>query len=286
MRYRISHSTHYTYSQPAILSHHILRLRPRCDGTQSLHKFAVAIDPVPMMQTVDLDESGNSCLGLWFHPVPTTALTILTEAEVETHRDNPFDYLILPWAMTLPVNGFTLLGASLDPYYRDPLGVAIAGNVVELAHSILQEVNGNISYFLTTLTQRIYDDCTYQVRPKGEPLPSGITWEKKVGTCRDFAMVFIDACRAVGLAARFVSGYQEGDPDHPASDLHGWAEVYVPGGGWRGFDPTLGLTVGDRHIPLATGAHPRQAAPVTGCLREGSIAQSTLTSTITVQTIS
>jgi transglutaminase-like putative cysteine protease len=151
-----------------------------------------------------------------------------------------------------------------------------------LAQHIFHEVHGNLSYFLTTLTQQIYDACAYGVRPQGDPLPAGVTWETKQGSCRDFTVLFMEACRAVGLAARFVSGYHEGDPDHPANDLHAWAEVYVPGGGWRGFDPTLGLAVSDRHIPLAAAAHPRQAAPVTGALREGTTARSTLTTHIEI----
>lgn len=283
MRYRISHTTHYTYSQPATLSHHLLRLRPRCDGAQSLQQFQVAIDPHPTLETVDLDEVGNPCLGVWFDNRPTSSLTITTHAEVETHRHNPFNYLAPPWGIALPVDYATLLAVTLAPYRQSPLGEAIAPNVVDLAQGILHEVNRNLSYFLTTLTQTIYDECTYALRPEGDPLPSGITWQQRQGSCRDFVMVFVDACRAVGLGARFVSGYQEGDPDHPASDLHAWGEVYIPGGGWRGFDPTLGLAVSDRHIALAAGAHPRQAAPVSGSLREGTTARSTLTSKISVE---
>ena len=93
--------------------------------------------------------------------------------------------------------------------------------------------------------------------------------------------MFVAVCRAVGLAARFVSGYQEGDleSDQP-NDLHAWAEVYIPGGGWRGFDPTLGLAVGDRHVAIAAAADPKQAAPVSGTLRSASQAKTLLESKI------
>lgn len=77
----------------------------------------------------------------------------------------------------------------------------------------------------------------------------------------------MDACRAVGLGARFVSGYQEGDPEQERRDLHAWAEVYLPGGGWRGYDPTHGLAVADRHVALAAGMRPALAAPITGTFR-------------------
>ncbi|WP_008310090.1 transglutaminase domain-containing protein [Leptolyngbya sp. PCC 6406] len=283
MRYRILHTTHYTYSQSVFLKYHVLRLRPRSDGSQLLRRFEVKIDPLPHMQTEDLDPSGNACLGVWFENQATSYLTIKTVMEVETCRTNPFDYLANAWAVNLPVDYPTLVAATLAPYRHCPLGMAISPGVIDLAQTMLHEVNYNLSYFLTTLTQRIYDECTYAVRPEGDPMPAGTTWRTKQGSCRDFTVLFMEACRAVGLAARFVSGYQEGDPDQPAHDLHAWAEVYIPGGGWRGFDPTHGVAVSDRHIAIAVGAHPRQAAPVSGTLREGVTARSALTTQITVE---
>jgi transglutaminase-like putative cysteine protease len=285
MRYRIRHTTHYTYDHPVFLQPHCLRLRPRSDGTQTLHRFEITVDPQPQMQAVELDPLGNSGLSLWFENETIPHLTVKTVAEVETHRTNPFDYLTPLWGIQLPVDYPTSVAHALSPYRQSPLMPTIAPNVVMLAQHIFHEVHGNLSYFLTTLTQQIYDACAYGVRPQGDPLPAGVTWETKQGSCRDFTVLFMEACRAVGLAARFVSGYHEGDPDHPANDLHAWAEVYVPGGGWRGFDPTLGLAVSDRHIPLAAAAHPRQAAPVTGALREGTTARSTLTTHIEIEPI-
>jgi transglutaminase-like putative cysteine protease len=99
---------------------------------------------------------------------------------------------------------------------------------------------------------------------------------QKSGSCRDFAVLFMAACQAVGLAARFVSGYQEGDEAQEARELHAWPEVYIPGGGWRGFDPTHGLAVCDRHVPLAAAAHPANAAPVSGKLKPGCLATTQL----------
>jgi transglutaminase-like putative cysteine protease len=285
MRYRISHTTHYTYSQAVFLEHHVLRLRPRSDGMQTLHRFNIQIDPNPNLQTDLLDINGNTSLGLWFANQQTPYLLIKTLSEVETHRTNPFDYWVAPWALKLPVDYPTSIATALTPYLKSLWGHEIAPGVSHLAHTLLHEVDRSLSYFLTTLTQRIYDECAYTVREQGDPLPAGITWEEKKGTCRDFAVLFIEACRAVGLAARFVSGYQEGDPNQPTHDLHAWVEVYVPGGGWRGFDPTHGLAVTDRHVALAAAAHPRQAAPVTGHLREGTGASSTLTAQISVSAI-
>ena len=85
-----------------------------------------------------------------------------------------------------------------------------------------------------------------------------------MGSCRDYAVLFMEVCRAMGIPARFVSGYQEGDTEQESRDLHAWAEVYLPGAGWRGYDPTLGLVVSDRHIPLAASAIPSYASAIEG----------------------
>lgn len=283
MRYQILHTTHYTYSQAVFLNHHVLRLRPRSDGSQQVHQFSIEVDPLPKLTTEYAEMNDTAALGVWFENTTTPYLKVRTISEVETCRTNPFDYLIEPWAAKLPVDYPQSIATLLAPYLAPVFNPAIAPDIIQLAQNILVEVDGNFSYFLTTLTQRIYDECTYIVREQGDPFPAGVTWQQRRGSCRDFAVVFVDACRAVGLAARFVSGYQEGDPDQATHDLHAWAEVYVPGGGWRGFDPTHGLAVADRHVAIATGPHPRLAAPVTGTLREGVQARSTLTTHISVK---
>jgi len=134
----------------------------------------------------------------------------------------------------------------------------------QLAEEICHCVHGNPIDFLHELNQRIYNTCQYDVRPDGEPRSPSITWTKREGSCRDFAVLFAAACRTVGLAARFVSGYQEGDPDTTERDLHAWVEVYLPGAGWRGYDPTHGLAVADGHISVAASVLSRYAAPIEG----------------------
>jgi transglutaminase-like putative cysteine protease len=109
--------------------------------------------------------------------------------------------------------------------------------------------------------------CEVTIREESEPQAPGMILAQRYGACRDLAVLFMDACRALGLGARFVSGYQEGDPDQEGRRLHAWAEVYIPGGGWRGYDPTHGPAVADRHVAVAAGMHPTFAAPITGTFR-------------------
>lgn len=283
MHYRVRHLTCYRYSQPVALKPHVLRLQPRSDGAQQLTQFQLSVEPEAISRSPLVDLDSNAAIALWFGPEQLSQLTIETISTVTTCRANPFDYLMEPWAVNFPLDYPASLLSSLQPYLQNPLFPAIAPGVVELSQNLLFEVQGNVGYFLTALTQTIYETCEYTVRDTGPPHPAGVTWAQKRGSCRDLAVLFMAACRSLGLAARFVSGYQEGDPHRAENELHAWGEVYVPGGGWRGFDPTLGLAVADRHIALAAGAHPSQAAPVTGALQEGSSATSILETQVALE---
>ncbi|MGF1517685.1 MAG: transglutaminase N-terminal domain-containing protein [Nodosilinea sp.] len=285
MRYRIRHITRYNYQQPVTLRHHILRLRPRSDGAQQLQAFTLAATPAPAQQATVSDTDGNTTVGLWFAPAPVDQLEIVTTAEVETSRAKPFDYLAEPWAATLPIDYPTALKAVLAPALTPADALALAPAVVDLAQTLTHKVDGNVGFFLTALVSHIYETCQYINRPTGIPWPAGITLAKQMGSCRDLAVVFIEACRAVGLAARFVSGYEEGDPNVLERDLHAWAEVYVPGGGWRGFDPTHGLAVSDRHITLVASPYPAQTLPISGTTEEGSRVGSTLAAEVQIEVL-
>jgi transglutaminase-like putative cysteine protease len=268
--YRIHHQITYRYDQPVLLAPHFLRLRPRCDVTQTLRQFTLEIDPAPeqLYETLDLD--GNAVLKARFTAKGTTQLVITAISEVETFRTNPFDYLLEPWATTLPLDYPALLNHQLQPY----LGGQFAGGfgaidptASQLAQQLWLETSGNLVGFLSALNQMIYQNCGYRLRETGSPYPPSITWAQKSGSCRDYTVLFMEVCRAAGLASRFVSGYQEGDPDSNDRHLHAWAEVYLPGAGWRGYDPTHGLAVAAGHIALVATPTAVNSAPVTGTLK-------------------
>ncbi len=105
------------------------------------------------------------------------------------------------------------------------------------------------------------------IREHGAPRPGEDTLARKEGSCRDLTLLFIEACRSLGIAARFVSGYHAGAPDQGPRYLHAWAEVYLPGAGWRGYDPSHGLAVAQQHVAIAAAATPQLAAPVSGKVR-------------------
>lgn len=283
MLYQISHQTTYTYSQTVSLNPHLIRLRPRCNNWQKLHNFSLLINPQPQSISELIDLDGNNFSKLWFD-TPTNQLSLQILAKVETWQTNPFNYLLETWATTLPFDYPSSLLIQLKPYLK-PYSFVLDTVIVELAEAIIQEVNANTVDFLSNLNQRIYDNCQYIIRETGEPWQAGITWRRKQGSCRDLAILFMEVCRAVGLAARFVSGYQEGDSDQQERDLHAWVEVYLPGAGWRGYDPTHGLAVSDRHIALAASAVPSYAAPISGTVnsQNGTKADSRLEAQIMIK---
>lgn len=272
MRYFITHQIHYTYERPVGLRHHLLQLRPRCDVTQKLHQFTLEVTPSPtaLYESVDLD--GNTSHKAVFADLETAELILEATSEVETFRTNPFHYLLEPWATTLPIDYPAALWQQLQPYLGGQLTGGLTSAIdpvaAQLAQDLWLETSGNVGSFLTQLNQQIYNFCGYTLRETGNPYPPGVTWTQKSGSCRDYAVLFMEVCRSVGLASRFVSGYQEGDVDSEDRHLHAWAEVYLPGAGWRGYDPTHGLAVADRHIALVATPTAQNSAPVIGELQQ------------------
>lgn len=283
MHYRITHRIQYKYAEPVRLGTHILRLQPRVDGSQRLQHFTCDIAPSPSKTINWLDLEGNVCRQVWFTNTDITTLTIATQCDVETLRSNPFDYLSPEWAITAPLDYPQSQQRQIAPYLAIPYADSPA--VIDWAQQQLHQADNNVGVFLTNLTQTIYQTCAYEMRHQGPPWPASVVLTKRRGTCRDFTVLFMAACRAVGLAARFVSGYQQGDIDQEVHELHAWPEVYVPGGGWRGFDPTLGLAVADGHVALAAAAEPAQAAVVTGQLQLGHFSQSQLETAIQLKVL-
>lgn len=263
MRLAIQHRTEYRYSHPVFLEPLTLRLRPRCDVVQTLDQYSIVVDPAPTGISHCVDMDGNSSSTVWFNGVHEQ-LVITVNATVLTHRSDPFDFLITDnAALTLPLVYEQRLLPSLAPYLqRQQENAALAA----FSRAMQTEAGGNTVRFLSLLAEHIRSAFQYLVREQGEAWTPQTTLEKKSGACRDFAMLYIDACRCAGIAARFVSGYSYADAK-AQHHLHAWVEVYLPGAGWRGFDPSEGLAVADRHIVIATGRNAEDASPVFGLYR-------------------
>jgi transglutaminase-like putative cysteine protease len=259
VHFEIVHSTTYTYPNSVVLSPHLLRLCPRSTGEQQVLGFDLKIVPQPSGLTQILDAEGNSVVRCWWSDTALTSLAVTASSQVITTCTNPFSFLLEPWATHFPLDYPRSLIAVLFPYIHQDLDTV----ATQLAQEIAIEVKSNMVDFLMRLNQRINQECHYQIRETGQPWPPWMTWTKKQGSCRDLVRLFMAACRGMGLATRFVSGYEAGDPKHEQT-LHAWAEVYLPGAGWRGFDPTMGVAVCDRHVALVASAWPEQTNPIEG----------------------
>lgn len=275
MLFEVTHTTRYHYSRPVFLEPHTLRFHPRSDGQQRVNRFELSVNPRPEVMTECLDCEGNIVTEVWFSSL-TEAFEFTAKFAVETLRRDPFDYLLSPIAEKLPIEYPSEDAPSLVPYLE---GAGVDGTVAEFARSVAQQTNGQTVPFLFLLTKQIHDVCRTVIREEGDPLTAAVTLTAGQGSCRDLTVLFMDACRTQGIASRFVSGYQEGVSGLSERDLHAWVEVYLPGGGWRSYDPTLGLAVSDRHIAVAASRTSHGAAPVTGSFR-GTEATTQMTSHI------
>jgi transglutaminase-like putative cysteine protease len=280
--YRIDHLINYDYDRPVTFAPHQLRLYPRSNLHQSVLSFELSISPTPQKLVATIDLDGNNSSIAWFGDTPTDKLQIRTHATVSTHLTQPFDYLLEPWATHLPIDYPVSLSQQLQPYLVGYLARSLDPIAAELAGEIWHTVDGNLLAFLTQLNQQIYSSCTYTLRDTGAALPPGVVWNNRAGSCRDFAVLFIEVCRAVGLAGRFVSGYEAG-AETDERHLHAWAEIYLPGAGWRGYDPTHGLVVAQNHIAIASAPFPAQTTPVAGTLRTTGSISTAMSYQLTIQ---
>jgi transglutaminase-like putative cysteine protease len=279
MLFHIKHTTRYSYSRTVFCEPFTVRLRPREDSSQRLIRYQFSVDPEPAGICDFLDVEGNVATQCWFNS-PTCTLTLTVNCVVETLRTNPFDFLLVGEATELPLRYRPEIEASLAPYY----GADINNNgaIGELASQIQTEASRQTIPFLCKLAAWINENFEKVVRPQGNAHPPETTLQLRSGSCRDLAVLYIAVCRAAGLATRFVSGYQsqlESDGDR---HLHAWAEVYLPGAGWRGFDPGQGIAVADQHVAVATGLNPLAAAPTSGTFR-GTGASSNMDSQLVIR---
>ena len=259
MEYHIRHVTAYRYSGTVTLSPHVFRLRPRTDGAQELRSFRLRLQPAQAGISHSLDLEGNPITQAWFDR-PTDELHVTADSEIKTLRANPYDFLTAPSATQLP----PAYPEVLQPMVRSFLDTeSIEVSVRDFAQSVAQAVNGRTLAFLPALTERVHTACANIVRPTGEAWAGHHTLSEGQGSCRDLAVLFIESCRSLGVAARFVSGYHDSGAETDR-ELHAWAEVYLPDAGWRGYDPSCGLTTADRHIVLAASAVPSETAPIIG----------------------
>lgn len=264
MLFEISHSIKYSYSKHVFIEPMVIHLHPRHDLSQRVDKFTMNIDPVPASITQYSDQDCNNTYIVWFNGLHNS-LSIAARSTVEVTRVNPFNFIIAEEeALKIPVTYSKYDHLILEPYrkcqYYSP-------EIRDFINSVVEESGKETIAFLVRLASRINEDFQKEKRERGGPITPDKMLARRKGACRDLAVLYIEVCRLVGLATRFVSGYWQDEESSEEGTMHAWAEVYLPGGGWCGFDPTTGLAITERHITVAAAADPAYASATSGAFR-------------------
>jgi transglutaminase-like putative cysteine protease len=262
-RYKIVHRTYYNYSTEVKLGPHELLLRPREDHELRIESFNLNISPSAKLLW-HRDVEGNSVALATFQQ-PTSQLLIESEAIIQQYNEAPLDFLVADYALSYPFVYQREDNNLLQPYMVLPK----QDSVVEVKNwitSFWPAGEGIQTYsLLQRLAEHIYNSMVYRVREEPGVQSAQHTLACGNGSCRDFAQLFIEAARCLGLASRFVSGYLYAPlMSDMVGATHAWAEVYLPGAGWKGFDPTIGKIAGSDHIAVAVASQAQSVPPVGG----------------------
>ena len=269
----LHHVTAYRYDRLVGLSPQLVRLRPAPHCRTPIVSYALRVTPPDHFLNWQQDPQSNYVARLTF-PEKVHELRIEVELVAEMSVYNPFDFFLEPYAEQTPFAYEDWQLQELQPYLRqEPLTPRFEAYLAGIAREPKRTID-----FLVDLNRKVQGDIGYVIRLDPGVQTKEQTLELRSGSCRDSTWLLVQLMRHLGLAARFVSGYLiQLTPDVAAldgpkgaasdfTDLHAWCEVYLPGAGWIGLDPTSGLLAGEGHIPLSCTPEPSSAAPVTGAV--------------------
>jgi transglutaminase-like putative cysteine protease len=274
IRVALSHRTTYRFDRHVKVSPHEIRLRPAPHCRTPVLGYSLNVAPEDHFLNWQQDPYGNWVARLMF-PEPTDRLEVVVDLTADLTVINPFDFFVEPYADAYPFTYAPTLAKELIPFLEtEPAGPRLAAWLDAFRPTIAK--GENTVDLLVRINQQLQHEIKYLVRMEPGVQTPQLTLERACGSCRDTGWLLVQILRQLGIAARFASGYliqlvADVKPlDGPAgterdfTDLHAWAEAYIPGAGWIGLDPTSGLLAGEGHLPLACTADPGSAAPVIG----------------------
>ncbi|MEN9895984.1 MAG: hypothetical protein RIR97_1836, partial [Pseudomonadota bacterium] len=269
----IYHLTHYTYDQPVRLGPQIIRLKPAAHSKTKVLSHSLKVSPAGHFVNLQQDPYGNY-LARYVFPDPVRELKIEVDLIADMTVYNPFDFFIEEEAEHWPFEYHADIADDLVIYRKaEPLGPKVEAFLKTIDRSPRRTID-----FVVELNALVQRAVAYVIRLEPGVQTPEDTLSLARGSCRDSAWLLVQVLRHLGFAARFVSGYLiQLKPDLKAidgpsgtevdfTDLHAWTEVFLPGAGWIGLDPTSGLLTGESHIPLAATPHYKNAAPISGGL--------------------
>lgn len=265
-RLQVSHVTEYRFAGAATLMPHRLMLRPREDHSVRVVSSELSINPAATTLRWQRDPLDNSVAIATFND-RVDFLQIASKVVVEHFEETPLDFIVDAPAVTYPfcysAVEMRLLQAFLQPCWPEDAGALDAW----VARDVLRGESLETFVLLDRMSRAIYERCRYKLREEPGVQSPASTLALETGSCRDAAALFMESCRRLGLASRFVSGYLHCSTHVPLPGVgatHAWAEVYLPGPGWKGFDPTLPGLASTDHIAVAVAQHPEDVPPVAG----------------------
>lgn len=267
----VNHKTSYTFDKLITVHPHLIRLRPAPHFQSRIRSYSLNIQPDNHFINWQQDPFSNYIARLVF-PEKIKKLSIEVDLIADMSVINPFDFFIEEYADNFPFNYEHDLKVDLTPYFE----IKEKGRLLKKLLKSIDKSEKKTVEFLVDLNLMLSKEINYTIRMEPGIQTCEETLEKKLGSCRDNAWLLAQILRHLGLAARFVSGYLvqlkadkksldgPSGPEEDFTDLHAWTEVYIPGAGWIGLDPTSGLFASEGHIPLCCTPDPLTAAPVTG----------------------
>jgi transglutaminase-like putative cysteine protease len=263
MKLRIQHRTTYKYNESVSFGPHKILIRPREGHDLHIESSILDISPAHTIHWMR-DVNGNSIAKVDFTK-KDSQLMIYSELVLHHYDSNPLDFLVDESAVYYPF----VYEPDCQPELAAFMHIIYPKDTSRLREWLAQfwKPGDKIEtiVLLQNLTKYIHDNFKYERRDEPGVQTPARTLEKNSGSCRDFATLLLEACRCWGLAARFVSGYMQCEATEAGgASTHAWAEVYLPGAGWKGFDPTCGILTGAQHVTVAVARDPENASPISG----------------------
>ena len=261
-RYKIFHRTYYSFSDTVTLEPHTLLLRPREGHELRIESSTLKLTPPATLRWYrDVEDN---CVAIASFDSPANQLVIESEVIIQQYNDAPLDFLVVDYATNYPFVYTSEDWNVLAPYVN-AAELTVDSPLNDWIENVWSGESIQTYALLQRLCVHIHQTLWYQRREEPGVQSAAETLSRGSGSCRDFANLFLEAARRLGLASRFVSGYLHAPPSTVNyGATHAWAEVYLPGAGWKGFDPTIGEIAGINHIAVAVARLPESAPPVAG----------------------